>query len=106
MIKSRSICDYCIHVKAAGEGQCKWLEFCDDYTMFTGKLVAQKNIKEAKPSTSTNTCMDAISAIEGALKIVDLWLPKTATAECECEVKALHTMHNNFIKIVQKQHHA
>ena len=55
--------------------------------------------------TSENNDMSAISAIEGALKIADLWLPKVVTEEHAGESEALHSMHSAFLSVVQKQRH-
>ncbi len=59
---------------------------------------------------SDNKQMDAISAIEGALAIKDLWRPPdnveiTEDDEHWGEYQALQIMLNNFESVVQKQHH-
>ena len=57
-------------------------------------------------NTSTNSAMDAISAIEGAIRIKDIWLPPAGTVdeEHEAEIKALWDMYRTFLNITQKQH--
>lgn len=49
----------------------------------------------------------AISAIEGALRIKDIWLPPVdiVDKEHEDENKALWEMYHTFLNVTQKQHH-
>jgi len=59
-------------------------------------------------STAPNTASDAISAIEGALRIKDLWRPPADTRITEDdphwgEYVALQEMLNNFESVVRKQ---
>ena len=65
----------------------------------------KKFIGEAQ-NTSINSAMDAISAIEGAIRIKDIWLPPAGTVdeEHEAEIKALWDMYRTFLNITQKQH--
>jgi hypothetical protein len=48
--------------------------------------------------------MDAIAAIEGAIRIVDLWLPKVTDEAHQGESEALHEMYRAFLKVTQQCH--
>lgn len=65
----------------------------------------KSNWGAAKNNTQQTKTTIAISAIKGALRIVNLWLPKTASVEHAEEARALHKMHSAFLSVVQKQHH-
>jgi hypothetical protein len=53
---------------------------------------------------STNSAMDAIAAIQGALRIESLWLPHIIDEEHKGEAEALHAMRNSFLLVVQQLH--
>ena len=55
-------------------------------------------------ATTANSAMDAIAAIEGAIRIVDLWLPKVTDEAHQGESEALHEMYRAFLKVTQQCH--
>lgn len=65
-----------------------------------------KGILVEEKFTPTNKTNGAIAAIEGALRIKDLWLPDDSyKGEHEQEAYALQNMYRAFLEVTQQQHH-
>ena len=74
----------CVHCKPKGEcpSEC-------------GYYAAEKIF------TSNNSGSTAITAIEGAIRIKDLWLPNKVDAEHSGKAIVLHAMYRTFLKVIQ-----
>ena len=93
-------------------GKCICALICSGENVLVKSYGATKrepNSENVEPKTQTASLKqhthEAISAIEGALRIKDLWAPN-GDYENESEGVALNKMLRSFESVMQKLHHA